>query len=175
MKLYVMRHGTAEDHAESGQDFDRALTAQGREQVRHVGKALVDAGEEPLMIFTSPLVRAVQTAEIVAIVTRLSDRAGTVETRRELAAGNDPWELVRDLVRSSCKRAMLVGHEPDVSDLVGRLMGEPLPRAFGKGMVVGLSLPSDKSGEAKSLGHGAPATLRFALDAKTLAFDPDRR
>jgi phosphohistidine phosphatase len=78
MKLYVMRHGPAEDHADSGMDGDRALTANGRDRVRAVAALLVDLNEEPLSIITSPLVRAVQTAEVVASVTVLGDRGGTV-------------------------------------------------------------------------------------------------
>ena len=83
MKLYVTRHGPAEDDAPSGLDGDRVLSEAGRKRVRSVAKTLVDLDEAPLRIISSPLVRAVQTAEIIAIVTKLDERGGVVEIRRE--------------------------------------------------------------------------------------------
>src|SRR4051794_39453629 len=130
MKLYVMRHGPAHDDSPSGKDADRALTVPGRERVAAVAKALVDAGEEPFAILSSPLVRALETAEIVAEVTHLSRRAreegkakragatGEIEIRRELGMGSEKLGLLAELVRAGRKRVMIVGHEPDLSMLV---------------------------------------------------------
>ncbi len=155
MKLYVMRHGPAEDRSDSGLDEDRPLTIAGRERVRAVAKLLADSNEEPLHIVTSPLVRAVQTAEIVAVVTRLGERDGAVEVRRGLAPGGDAVTLVRNLVGEGKRRVLLAGHEPDCSGLVTALVpGVDLP--FDKGMVVGLHLPD----------HGPGARVRFVLDPK---------
>src|SRR6516164_7855601 len=119
-----MRHGPAEEAAPSGVDADRALTPVGRDRVRSVAKELAAAGEEPLQIVTSPLVRAVQTAEIVAITTKLSDRGGSVEVRREVAPGGDSVKLAYRLAVEGAKRVMLVGHEPDLSSMVARMLGE---------------------------------------------------
>ena len=162
MKLYVMRHGPAEDHAASGVDADRALTATGRERVRGVAKALVAAGEEPLRIVTSPLVRAVQTAEIVAMVTKLGDRGGSVETRPEMAPGGDGASLAYRLAAEGGKRVMLVGHEPDLSGLVAKIVGGFL-QPFDKAMVVAVH----------PLAQGAHGRLRFVLDPKSLKIDLD--
>jgi phosphohistidine phosphatase len=164
VKLYVLRHGPAEDHAPSGIDADRALTSSGRDRVRDVAKALVDADETPLTIITSPLVRCVQTSEIVAIATKLSHRDGMVETRRELAPGGDSISLARLFASESRARILFCGHEPDLSHLVSTLLGERMIVPMQKAMVVGLQLPA--TGNAK---------LRFILDPKTLAFDPDGR
>lgn len=163
MKLYVMRHGPAEDQAESGRDGDRALTPSGRDRTRSVAKALADAGESPATIFTSPLVRCVQTAEIVAIATKLADRGGAVETHHALSPGGPSMRLVKELEANPRPRVMLCGHEPDVSHLVAEILGKPLDVPFQKAMVVGLRL---KDGRAE---------LRFVLDPKTLAFDPDAK
>jgi phosphohistidine phosphatase len=164
MKLYVMRHGPAEDHAESGIDSDRPLSPSGRERVKSVAEALGPLGEEPLLIVTSPLVRAVQTAEIVSLVTKLGDKGGTVEVRRAIAPGGDSAKLAHALSSEGRKRVMLVGHEPDLSALVSTLV-EDLHRPFEKAMIVGLSLPSG-AGKTK---------LRFVLEPKTLKLDPDVR
>ncbi len=168
MKLYVMRHGPAEDHADSGMDGDRALTSNGRERVRSVAALLVDRSEAPLSIVTSPLVRAVQTAEIVASVTSQGDRGATVETRREMSPSGEASVLVRWLAAEGRKRVMVVGHEPDLSELVSALLGDTsFRRSFDKAMVVGLHVPG-------SVDDGRPR-LRFVLDPKALQLDPDKR
>lgn len=164
MKLYVTRHGPAEDDAPSGIDGDRALSEAGRKRVRAVAKALVDLDEAPLLLIASPLVRAVQTAEIIAIVTKIDDREGALTVRRELSPGGDGAKLVRELASSSLKRVMLVGHEPDLSELTASLCPS-FNRPFDKSMVVGLQLQSS----------GPRGRLRFVLDPKTLQLDPDAR
>jgi phosphohistidine phosphatase len=164
MKFYLMRHGPAEDQARSGLDADRALSSAGRERVRLVSEALISLEEEPLHIFTSPLVRAVQTAEIVAVVTRLGTRAGRVEVRRELAPGGDGAGLVQTSAHEGLRRVCLVGHEPDLSGAAAALLGT-FGRAFEKAMVV--------SGHISASGERA--RLRFVLDPKALRLDPDRR
>jgi phosphohistidine phosphatase len=164
MKLYVMRHGPAEDQAESGADGDRALTPGGRKRVADVARTLVEIGEEPLLVVTSPLVRAVQTAEIVALGTGLGAREGGVEVRRDLGPGGDGARLAHRMVAEKRKRVMFVGHEPDLSGLVSTLLGGfDLP--FDKAMVVALHLAAD----------AGPGRLRFVLDPKALKLVVDQR
>jgi phosphohistidine phosphatase len=157
MKLYLMRHGPAENQAASGRDGDRALTPSGRERVRAVAKALVDGGEAPAHIVTSPLVRAVQTAEIVALVTKLGAHAETVEVRRELSPSGNALPWVCALAGEGRKRVMLVGHEPDLSTLASAL-APGFDRPFDKAMVVGLHISAEPG----------RAELRFVLDPKVL-------
>ncbi len=156
-----MRHGPAEADADSGVDADRALTVSGRQRVRDVVRALVEAGEEPSDIVTSPLVRTVQTAEIVAILAKLGDRRGGVRVRRELAPGGAVVQLARRIAAQGQKRVMLVGHEPDLSGLVTALLGMSFGRTFDKATIVGLHLSADTS----------PSKLRFVLDPDTLRLD----
>jgi phosphohistidine phosphatase len=164
MKLYVMRHGPAEDEAATGRDADRVLTPSGRERVRSIARALFEADEMPGHILSSPLVRALQTAEIVAASTKLADRDGTVDVRRELAPGGDAVILVRQLFDRKIKRPMFVGHEPDLSALITRLIGEPVPIPMEKAMVVGLQV------------RGPDAVgLRFVLEPKALMWSIDAR
>ncbi len=164
MKLYLMRHGPAEDVAESGLDADRMLTPKGRERVRDVAKLLVAEDEAPLHVMSSPLVRAVQTAEIVAAVTCVHDRAGSLTIRRELALGEGGLALVDVLRHAPMKRTILVGHEPDMSALAGHLLGRPLQVPFSKAMVVSFAL------------DGVEVTHRFILDPRELRIDRvDRR
>jgi phosphohistidine phosphatase len=166
LKLYLMRHGPAEDHADSGMDSDRSLTASGRDRVRGVAKLLLELDEQPLEVLTSPLVRAVQTAEIVALITKLGDREGNVQARREFSPGGEgAAALVLSLASSGYKRVMVVGHEPDLSELAAGLISKGSPPAFDKAMVVGLYIgPS-----------GDHSRLRFVLDPRALKLDPDHR
>jgi phosphohistidine phosphatase len=177
MKLYVMRHGPAEDHSHTGRDADRALTTSGRDRVRSVARALLDEGEAPFHVVSSPLARALQTAEIVAAVTSLDKRAreddkakkskatGAVEVRREMAPGGDELSLVAELTKAGHKRVMIVGHEPDLSMLVSRLVGRTPPQGMLKAMVVGLKLTPTEPGVE---GIGITARSWFILDPKTL-------
>jgi phosphohistidine phosphatase len=161
VRLYIMRHGPAEDHAASGKDFDRALTASGRDRVKDVARALVAEDEAPHVILTSPLVRALQTAEIVAAVTKPE---GSVLIRRSLEPGAHAYEVAEECLAGeagAAKRVMLVGHEPDLSDLAARLSGRAFPAGLQKAMVVGLATRKDEPTRV-------PLRLRFVLDPKSL-------
>ena len=188
VKLYVMRHGPAEDTSPTGRDGDRALTTEGRDRTRAVARALVAEDEAPLTIVSSPLIRALQTAEIVAAVSDLERRVreakdaggapGAVEIRREMAPGGDALRLVLELARSGRKRAMVVGHEPDLSMLVARLARRQPDHGMLKSMVVGIKVdapPRDASNDAGAGAHdgGTSTALRFILDPKTLTWQRD--
>lgn len=161
-----MRHGPAEDYAATGKDSDRPLSPSGRARVLAVAHALSQAGESPLTIWTSPLVRSVQTAEIVALVTGVADRAGVVDVRGELRPGQDTLRAPEDALERGLRRLMIVGHEPDLSDLIARLTGRPPIDGVGKGMVVGLSLRPDAASGVE--GRGYSVDRRFVLDPKSL-------
>jgi phosphohistidine phosphatase len=165
MKLYVMRHGPAEDDSSTGRDADRALTAPGRERTRSVARALVEGGEAPVAIVSSPLVRALQTAEIVAAGAGID----AVEIRRELAPGGDSVALIGELLRAGKRRVMLVGHEPDLSMLVARLVpGKAPEQGMLKSMVVGVRCEANAEDP-----KGFAAKPRFVLDPKSLAWQRD--
>jgi phosphohistidine phosphatase len=169
-----MRHGPAEDHAASGRDFDRALTPSGRERVRDVARALVEGGEVPHLIFTSPLVRALQTAEIVAGLAQLAGgdalKAPTVEIRGELAPDGDSEAFALKLLSGSRERVMLVGHEPIMGEVSARLTSRETDFRAGlqKAMVVGLDSRDDDPADL-------PMHLRFVLEPKSLQWLHDAR
>ena len=162
MKLYLMRHGPAEDRADSGLDGDRALSSAGRERVRTVAKMLLDIEEAPTHVVTSPLARSVQTAEIMAIASKLGARSGTVEVRRELSPGQvaEALLMARRMAAEGRKRVLFVGHEPDLSAMASALL-TTFDRPFDKAMVVGLHVPAE----------GGRGRLRFILDPRTLKLE----
>src|SRR5260370_8172594 len=72
MNLYLLRHADAEEEAAS--DGERQLTGRGREQARPIGRFCARNDLYPEKIITSPLVRAQQTAKIVADELKVADR-----------------------------------------------------------------------------------------------------
>ena len=120
MRLYVMRHGPAEDRAPSGRDFDRMLTRAGREVVERAAQALEQARSgAPLRILASPFRRARETAEVVAA--RLA--SGAPELRDEIGADAEGifFPLVDELHAAGAD-ALVVGHQPVVEELVRALV-----------------------------------------------------
>ena len=124
MQLYILRHGIAFERNEwSGSDEERPLTVEGMQKTREVMQALrakkklkVDA------IWSSPLVRALQTATIAGEV--LEQSVTTVEV---LASGTS-LKRVLGFVHSQKelpKSLLLVGHEPDCGLLTAELVGDP--------------------------------------------------
>jgi len=131
MKLYFVRHASASAIAAS--DASRELTNEGCEEARVAGKALVKLGAKPSHLFTSPLVRARQTAEILG-----KELDSAVETLDELRNDTSSSRLFRAIkTAGNEKEIVLVGHMPSVSDHVAYLIGagSGAGLAFGKGSV----------------------------------------
>jgi len=121
MQLYFLRHGTAEERAFGKDDSQRQLTPQGRAEMRSIAKGLARLNLKVDTILSSPLARALQTAQIVAEALDLNDH---LIVDRRLGGGCDLDELSEVLrEHSPGERVMLVGHNPDFSELVGELAG----------------------------------------------------
>ena len=148
MLLYVMRHGPAEGDSPTGRDFDRRLTPHGRQTVDTVAKDLASRGDPPPRILSSPLTRAVQTAEIVRAVLGV---VAEIEIRDELAPSENAWSLVTELGRKGAEAVLFVGHAPDVSELVAALT-DAHAGSFSAGMIVALDV------------RGTQASRRFAIE-----------
>jgi phosphohistidine phosphatase len=122
MKCYFLRHGIAvEPEAWSGSDFDRPLTRDGHSRMEREAKAFAELSLELDAIVTSPLLRAKQTAEIVA--ERLDLHSKLVEEPR-LGNGLNLERLAAILSEHPEAGAiMLVGHEPSMSATIGCAIG----------------------------------------------------
>ena len=124
MQLLVIRHAIAEDReefAESGEsDDERPLTQKGAKRMKQVARGLHAEVESIDQLATSPLKRAVQTAEIVADEYDL----GGPEVTDTLVpdASHDDFERWAASLRNVNTLAV-VGHEPHLSSLVGWLVG----------------------------------------------------
>jgi phosphohistidine phosphatase len=168
MKLFFLRHGIAEDAHGGMRDADRALTEEGRRQLAQIAEALLRLDVRPGVIVTSPLVRARETAEIVAPAL-----GAPVEIADELQPGCILDDLQRVVSRFDADRIMVVGHEPDFSSMAARLInaderglelkkaglirvdvdGSPRP---GRGRLTALLTPKMLRLMAHGTGHDEP-------------------
>lgn len=119
LDLYLLRHGDAADRVTGGyaRDEERPLTERGREEARAAGLALRELQTRLIQIITSPLVRAQQTAQIVAEIAR---PAQGLTIAQALAPGGEPETIAALLAESPADSAiLLVGHMPDLGELAG--------------------------------------------------------
>jgi len=138
MKLYLVRHAEAIERSGTMPDASRTLTTKGRLAFRKIARRVRKSGIAPSVIFTSPLLRAVQTAEILA--ERLGHE-GPVVVGKELSPGFDHRGL-RSLLRGAAdiEEAAFVGHEPDLGDLASTLLALPGGFPLRKGAVLALEV-----------------------------------
>jgi phosphohistidine phosphatase len=143
MVVYVVRHAEAVEGSDSLQDGWRYLTEKGRTTAEKIASAIVKLGPKPRLTITSPLMRAVQTAEIAATK---ACRKNVVVASHLLLPDADVSELavyVREC--GDAKRIMLVGHEPQLGALVATLLGRPdVEISLRKGSCVALELDGDR-------------------------------
>lgn len=118
--VWLLRHGEAAPHG-SQPDFQRALTEKGERQSRAAGGALARLGVRLDAVYTSPKVRAADTARLAVEGLGADVEPQPVDA---VAGGFDASDL-RDLLSAhrDGETVMVVGHEPDLSRLVHDLTG----------------------------------------------------
>jgi phosphohistidine phosphatase len=123
VEVLLIRHAEATAETLARSDPHRHLTPAGRVQARAIGDRLRWHDCTPTHIWSSPLVRAIQTAELVAA--GLSSEV-VIEAIPSLAPDGDPRDTVA-LVRALAGDAsvVLVGHEPGLSAIGALLVGHP--------------------------------------------------
>jgi phosphohistidine phosphatase len=131
-------------------DANRHLTPKGRSAFRKIARRVRKSGAAPGFIFTSPLLRAVQTAEILA--ERLKHE-GPIVVSRELSPGFDHRALRSLLAQAgNPAEAAFVGHEPDLGEIAASMLSLPNGFPLRKGAVVALEVErSIRKGTAKFL------------------------
>ena len=119
MLLHILRHAEADALSPSGLDADRALTEAGMKRMKLVARAIARMEPELDAIFVSPLLRARQTAEPVAAACRFKGEPTVTEA---LLPGSDPATILDELEAAGCNSVLVVGHEPHLGHLFGRLV-----------------------------------------------------
>jgi phosphohistidine phosphatase len=131
LQLWLLRHGEAEPH-DSRPDPERRLTPRGEDQSRAAGRALAALEVTFQFAFTSPKVRSLETARLVC------DALGVEPVVHEpLRSGFDRDEATVLLHAAGAdRRVLVVGHEPDLSQVVHDLTGARID--LKKGGVAGV-------------------------------------
>lgn len=129
--LYLVRHAIAEERGSKyPDDTKRPVSARGRKRMTSAARGFATVAPGVELILTSPLVRAVQTAEILS--RELSD--ATLGLCPPLAPDHRPEDVAAGLARVSARGAIaLVGHEPGLGELAAWLIGASSPLPFKKG------------------------------------------
>jgi len=151
-ELYLIRHAIADEPGDTWpDDTKRPLTAEGISRMRKAARGLVRLGVHLDVVLASPLVRARQTAEIVAAA---FDQRPPVVTATSLAPAGDYTDLLDDLQKHAKRTHIaLVGHEPGIGELAARLAGSRRRFEFKKGSVCRI--------DVESIPPGRPGSLRW--------------
>jgi phosphohistidine phosphatase len=161
LEIYLVRHAVA---AERGPKYPddrlRPLTPEGVKRFRESVKGLSQFGVEIDHVLTSPLVRARDTANLLAAALKPKPSIEQVEA---LAPGGRHAAIV-DAIKTSGKRQKrriaLVGHEPDLGEFAARLLGARGGVEFKKGAICLI--------DVDSATPGGPGTLRWFLPPRAL-------
>lgn len=142
MRIYLVRHGEAVPEEDAGSDRDRWLAARGREQVRVLGRLLREQNVAIDAMLSSPLPRAVQTAELIA---NAIDWLGVIESHRSLEPSAQPSVAAREIMAAG-SAVIVVGHEPSISALGAHFLGRP-------------SFPPFRTSQCCAIEEGKPTFL----------------
>ncbi len=157
--VHLVRHAHAGDPGRwDGPDERRPLTMKGRQQAERLGAFLVRASIQPDRVISSPKLRAIQTAEPIAAAFGLD-----VFVDARLASNCDLERLDTILAEAGVRAPLLVGHDPDFSDLLTGLIGSS-PLEMRKGALATIEV-------RRPLRIGA-GLLRWLVPPELLV-DPD--
>ena len=124
--LYLLRHAKAQDQTENQTDFERELTPVGYRQLEEIAHYATSQFVNPELIVASAAVRTTQTAQTIAANCQWNKEL--IQFHKSLYnAGIKEYARIIQNVPDSIQTAILVGHNPTISDLTGYLSGtEPL-------------------------------------------------
>jgi phosphohistidine phosphatase len=160
IELYLVRHAIAGQRGPKYPDDRlRPLTPQGRARFRDVVAGLRELGVVIDLIYSSPLVRARETAELLSA--GLASKP-PIETLDALAPGGPVASIVDAIAKHARRRRRiaLVGHQPDLGEIGSHLLGAKGTLAFKKGGVALIELDGTTP--------GGPGTLHWMLPPRVL-------
>lgn len=160
MKIYLVRHGIAGQRigGEITDDSLRPLTDEGRTETKVVGLGLRRIGVKPDLIVSSSLVRARQTAEILAEVFSVGREVRVCDALAPGGTASDLYKFLREF--NKVEQVILVGHEPDMGRLAGTMLwaGPELDVPFKKAGVCRI--------DVTSIPPTSPGTLKWFITPK---------
>src|SRR5512138_3465370 len=111
--IVLLRHGIAEEKTEGKADEDRSLTAEGHARMKQIARGLAIAFPRAQAIYSSPLLRAVQTALWVSKGYRSRIKVATTDAVVPGAGTDEFLNFVKSL---NTRRVIVVGHEPNLTE-----------------------------------------------------------
>ncbi|AKQ64661.1 Phosphohistidine phosphatase SixA [Myxococcus hansupus] len=156
MRLFLVRHGDADAEIPEGLgDEARALTAKARTgTAQHFGALAARMGPVG-RILTSPLVRTVQTSQLLSIAAKFE---GPLKVHRCLLPDMPVGAVEPVLNEFADENLVLVGHQPSMGALAAHLLGmQSFPKPVNPGTVIGLERVEGEATPAfKFLFYAAP-------------------
>ncbi len=154
MKIFLVRHGDADAELPEGLgDEARALTVKSRQMLASHFAALAEHMPGIDLVLTSPLVRAVQTAQILSLVQK---HDGLLHAHRSLLPEMPVGAIESILRQTDAHNLVLVGHEPSMGAMAAHLLGIP---SWTKRVLPGTAIGIEKGGDetpARLLFYAAP-------------------
>ncbi len=120
MNLYLIRHSIAENISLDKKDFDRELTSEGKSVIAKTSQAWKNYIDQLDIVLSSPLTRAVQTAEIIS--SNLQTNQNLIKDNN-LGTGSRTSDLIELLNSLEYENVAVVGHQPDLSIHVNNFCG----------------------------------------------------
>jgi phosphohistidine phosphatase len=159
MRLLIIRHAVAVPRGTPDmEDDERPLTPKGRKRFRQAARGLVAVLKRPEALLTSPLPRARQTADLAA------KAWGKVKVSETSALAGGTFENLALALAPFGKddTVAIVGHEPDLSEVLGRLLGTPHTErvAFRKGGAALVEVPGPLQEGGTLVWYLTPRLLR---------------
>ncbi len=155
MKVFLVRHGDADAEVPEGLgDEARALTVKSRHALAAHFAALAEHMAGIDLVLTSPLVRAVQTAQILSIVLK---HEGLLHAHRSLVPEMPVGAIESVLRQKEGPGVILVGHEPSMGAMAAHLLGIPSwTKRVHPGTVIGIEKSYEEPSSARFLFYAAP-------------------
>jgi len=148
MHVTLIRHGRAVSSTTELGDSGRVLSKEGREQVRNTASGVASQDVKPTDVLSSPLVRAVQTAELIAAGL---DYRGEIEAYAWLRPEGRVSELIDHLGQlDTGSDVVFCGHEPFMSSAASALLGYHVS-GFGTGVAFRIELDVAEAGRGDLL------------------------
>ncbi len=160
MRLYLLRHGEAEDHSSTGKDFDRGLTELGRKQVERVkNRFLKDREGVEFTVFCSSAKRTKETWQVIApvIETAELDFLDELYLAERVQLLNFIWN-----VNHPTDDVLIVGHNNGISDLASYLLDDSITMPTS-GLIV-IDFPEAKDLSETGIGTGVKVSKCFPID-----------
>lgn len=155
MRIFLVRHGEADAETPEGLgDEARALTAKARAATANHFASLSERMGPVSLILTSPLVRTVQTAQLLSLALR---HEGPLKAHRSLLPDMPVGTIEPLITEHAGQNFALVGHQPSMGAMAAHLLGmQSFPKPVNPGTVIALERGEGEGAPMKFLFYAAP-------------------